>query len=125
MKKLAVATAIFSVFSFGCGVATSQQTQTTTADTQTKVVQQTQEAVQISDKCKNYVSKMEKCLSSVKEKDYRKAWSNCEGKVMWDMLKEYQDNGFCFDEDECKQKVLEEIKACSKERGYLFRKFYR
>ncbi|MDQ7055682.1 MAG: hypothetical protein Q9M89_04030 [Persephonella sp.] len=81
-----------------------------------------QEALKVKEECKNYVSQMEKCLKTAKGKDYRKVWKECEGQVMWDMLKEYQDNGFCFDEDECKQKVLDEINRCLDERNALFRK---
>lgn len=86
---------------------------------------QSQKTVKIKKECENYVNRMEKCLKEAKGKDYRKIWAQCEGKVMWDMLKEYQDNGFCFDEDECKQKVLDEINNCKEERTYIFRKYYR
>jgi len=82
-------------------------------------------AITVKEECKNYVSKMEKCLKSRKGKDYVTVWKECEGQVMWDMLKEYQDNGFCFDEEECKQKVLDEINKCIEERNALYRKYMR
>ncbi len=121
MKKLPFLIGLVAVFFFIFSCAS--------ADKQVKKTEQKpaqhQEAIKIKKECKNYVSRMEKCLKEAKGKDYRKIWSQCEGKVMWDMLKEYQDNGFCFDEDECKQKVLDEINKCKDERLYLFRKYYR
>ncbi|WP_457639117.1 hypothetical protein [Persephonella sp.] len=119
MKKLITAVVVLSIFSFACGTAGKK---TETSQQKNPPVKQ---EVKIKKECKDYVSRMENCLKSAEGKDYRKLWSTCEGQVMWDMLKEYQDNGFCFDEDECKQKVLEEINNCKEERTYLFRKYYR
>jgi len=120
MKKLFFLVFIgFSFIVFSCGSADKQ-----IKKAEQKPIQQ-QKAVEIKKECRNYVSRMEKCLKEAKGGDYKKIWSQCEGKVMWDMLKEYQDNGFCFDEDECKQKVLEEINKCKEERTYIFRKYYR
>ena len=118
MKKLLFLMGLsFVIFSCASAVKPTQ-------NTEQKPVKK-QETVKIKKECKNYVSRMEKCLKEAKGKDYRKIWSQCEGKVMWDMLKEYQDNGFCFDEEECKQKVLDEINKCKEERTYIFRKYYR
>jgi len=117
MKKVVFAVLSLSLLFFSCAT-TGKQVQ----KAESKPVQK---EVKIKKECKNYVSRMEKCLKESKGKDYRKVWSQCEGQVMWDMLKEYQDNGFCFDEEECKQKVLDEINNCKEERTYLFRKYYR
>jgi len=121
MKKVFSSTIIISAFVFACGMTGK------TAKTAQNQENQKQEIKSITTKeeCKNYVSRMEKCLGAEKGKDYKVVWSRCEGQVMWDMLKEYQDNGFCFDEDECKQKILEEINNCTEERNNLFRKYYR
>ncbi len=118
MKKLVLLFG-FSFIIFSCASADKQA-----KNPEQKPVQH-QEAIKIKKECRNYVGRMEKCLKEAKGKDYRKIWSQCEGKVMWDMLKEYQDNGFCFDEDECKQKVLDKINNCKEERTYIFRKYYR
>ncbi len=104
-------------FLWGVGCAVSSQNSVKTTETKK------QETLKVKKECRNYVSRMEKCLKTAEGKDYRKVWKQCEGQVMWDMLKEYQDNGFCFDEDECKQKVLDEINRCLDERNALFRKY--
>ena len=115
MKRIVlVSFALFSAFIISCGTANK-----TVKKAESKPVK----AVEIKKECKNYIGRMENCLKSAKGKDYRKIWSQCEGKVMWDMLKEYQDNGFCFDEEECKQKVMEEINKCKTERTFIFRKY--
>jgi len=121
MGKFLAFTIAVSAFIFACG--TSGKTVKTVQ--QEKTVQHKTAPISIKKECQNYVNRMKNCLSSAKGKDYRKLWSQCEGQVMWDMLKEYQDNGFCFDEDECKQKVLEEINKCTEERNYLFKKYYK
>ncbi|NPA16376.1 MAG: hypothetical protein GXO05_01395 [Aquificae bacterium] len=121
MRKLLAFTVVISAFIFACGTAGK----TAKTAQQEKPQKPEVKPVTIKGQCKNYVTRMEKCLQAEKGKDYRVIWSRCEGQVMWDMLKEYEDNGFCFDEDECKQKILEEINNCKEERNYLFRKYYR
>ena len=119
MKKLFFMGIGLSVMAllFSCGTAAKKVQQTAQ-----KPAQQT---IKIKKECQNYVTRMEKCLTTAKGKNYNEIWKTCEGTVIWDMLKEYQDNGFCFDEDECKQKVMDEINKCKDERLYLFRKYYR
>jgi len=117
-----------SIVSFACGNTGKNgngggEQNTHTAQHQEQ--KQEQKQVQVKKECQNYVKRMEECLSSTQGKDYVKVWRQCEGQAMWDMLKEYQDNGFCFDEEECKQKVLEEINSCKEERNALFRKHYK
>ena len=121
MKKTLIGLMLSSFVIASCGTTGKQVPKN--SEKEVKATQQKEFVV--SKECKNYVSKMEKCLNSAKGKDYRKLWTRCEGQVMWDMLKEYEDNGFCFDEDECRQKVLEKVNNCKKERNYLFRKYYK
>ncbi|WP_457640805.1 hypothetical protein [Persephonella sp.] len=72
--------------------------------------------------CKKYVSQIEKCIAEQKDKDLNKKWRYCEGLALWNLLEEYKNNGFCFDDDECKEMILNDIKACEKDRNELYRK---
>ncbi|WP_456400275.1 hypothetical protein [Persephonella sp.] len=72
--------------------------------------------------CNEYVQHIEKCIKERKGEDLDKKWRHCEGVELWSLLVEYKNNGFCFDDDECKEKILKDVESCNKQRDALYRK---
>ncbi len=74
--------------------------------------------------CKEYVSQVEKCIKQKKEGDLNTKWRKCETEVVAKLIQEQEEQGNCFSFEECRDLVMEEIKACNKERNNLYRKLY-
>ncbi|WP_457622387.1 hypothetical protein [Persephonella sp.] len=72
--------------------------------------------------CERYVAQIEKCIKEEKKGDLNKKWKYCEGLALWNLLTEYKNNGFCFDDEECKEMILKDIQSCENERNALYRK---
>ncbi len=74
--------------------------------------------------CQDYVKKVEACIKQEKDGDLNAKWRKCETKVITQVIQEQEDQGNCFSFEECRDLVMEEIKACGKERNQLYKKLY-
>jgi len=74
--------------------------------------------------CQEYVKKVEECIKQEKEGDLNAKWRKCETKVITQVIQDQEEQGNCFSFEECRDLVMEEIKACNKERNQLYRKLY-
>ncbi len=75
--------------------------------------------------CQEYVKKVEECIKQEKSGDLNTKWRKCETKVITSLIQEEEDQGNCFSFEECRDRVMEEIKACEKERIKLYNKLLR
>ncbi len=75
--------------------------------------------------CQNYVKKVEECIKKEKSGDLNTKWRKCETQVITNLIQEEEDQGNCFSFEECRDYVMQEIKACGEERKKLYNKLLR
>ncbi|NPA53976.1 MAG: hypothetical protein GXO21_04840 [Aquificae bacterium] len=74
--------------------------------------------------CQEYVKKLEECIEKEQKGDLNTKWRKCETQIISQVIQEQEDQGNCFSFEECRDLVMEEIKACNKERTSLYGKLF-